>query len=124
MRRALGWVRHRWYVVLIIAVSATALVWVWVWSNNLAAHNSRTQQQQLDARQTLIAQNNRIIECTTPGDACYDQGQARQSQVLGQAFAQLDCLNRRALAGLPAPDPTKGQCSAQTPPNVYPGGTP
>ncbi len=37
--------------------------------------------------------------------------------------AEVDCLTRRAIAGLATTDPAR-TCQAQTPPNVYPGSTP
>ncbi len=58
------------------------------------------------------------------GGTIYKRNAAAQVQVVIALVAEGDCLQRRALAGLPAPPNMAQPCRAQTPPNVYPGGTP
>lgn len=107
------------------AGAALALVtFAWTWGNDQAADRQARGERIIRQGDALIAQNDRVIDCTTPGRQCFEESQRRSAQTLGVAFAEMDCRNRRALASLPAPDPTKGPCAGQTPPSVYPGGSP
>lgn len=121
LRRPLRWLLRHWYLVPIAALAAGLVVGAWLWAGNQAA--GRKARGDLIVRQgeALIAQNNRIVECTTPGMVCFEEAQRRNRQTLGSAFVEIDCILRRAVVGLPASDPRQGACQGQTPPDVYPG---
>lgn len=112
--KAACWARRHWLVPILVAVSVLVIGVAWNWGT--------TQAEKREAYRTALqAQNDRIIDCTTPGRQCFEDSQKRSVQTLGRAFVEIDCVVRRAIAELPAIDPTKGPCAAQTPPSVYPG---
>ena len=121
MSRALRWLIRRWYVVVVVLVSVVFTVLAWSWASNQAESRDRDRKAATAARATLIAQNNRVIDCTTPGMPCFEESQRRTAKTLASAFQEIDCIARRVHALLPAYDPKKGTCASQTPPEVYPG---
>jgi len=87
-----------------------------------ARSSSRAAREQSAENKQLIL---RVFGCQ-PDDspeACAER-QAQRSRDEGVArIKQVDCITRRALAGMPAPIPPDN-CTSQTPPNIYPGGNP
>ena len=61
-----------------------------------------------------------VVDTISPGGARFRQGQERTGQAVAAIVVDNDCRNRRAAAGLPAPDP-RTSCPAQTPNEVFPG---
>lgn len=107
---------RRWWPAIVISVVVGGLV-------GGAAHWAYGTVEDRNQRgEALVETNSRIEECTTPGLPCFEESQRRQRQTLASAFGEIDCILRRALAGLPAFDPRSGSCAGQTPADVYPGG--
>lgn len=64
-----------------------------------------------------------VIDTISPDGGRFKQNQARTGQAVAAIVVDGDCRNRRAAAGLPAPDP-RGPCEGQTATEVYPGVAP
>lgn len=84
---------------------------------------------QASAAKRLAADNTRIlgIIAAVTGcnpeeslDVCSAKVRAANIAEGTRRIIEVDCITRRALAGLPAPDPTRF-CTEQTPPTIYPG---
>lgn len=115
------WLWRRWYFVVGLTAAVAMVIVAWTWAGNESAKRDRAERDRKARGEQIVAQNDRVIECTTPGMPCYEEAQKRSRQTLGAAFLELDCVFRRAIAGQPAIDPAKGPCAAQTPRDVYPG---
>lgn len=66
-----------------------------------------------------------VTGCTaedTP-DQCSNRVRSGSQAEGARRVIEVDCADRRRAAGLPAPDPADS-CPNQTPPHIYPGGTP
>lgn len=66
----------------------------------------------------ILAVTGCTVEDTSP--ECLGRIQAASTAEGDRRIAEVDCVTRRAVAGLPAPIPP-GTCISQTPPEVYPG---
>ncbi|HUR18882.1 MAG TPA: hypothetical protein VMZ51_08115 [Acidimicrobiales bacterium] len=58
-------------------------------------------------------------DVTDTVDMCAERVRAKTLAEGARRIAEVDCLTRRALAGMAAPDPTKS-CLPQTPADIYP----
>lgn len=104
--------RAHWGKAAGALVAGAAIIVASVWANSEAADREAY-------RSKLLAENSRIIDCTTPGMPCFEEAQRRQRQTLASAFGEIDCLARRIHAELPEYDPRRGTCATQTPPDIY-----
>lgn len=109
-----SWLVRHWPKVVAGLVSVALVLVAWTWASYQATKSEAY-------RETLALQNDRIIDCTTPGRPCFEEAQKRSRQTLAGALGEIDCIARRIHADLPPYDPRKGACAAQTPPDVYPG---
>lgn len=73
--------------------------------------------------------NNRILNIIVAFTGCLPEDSPEICQAKKKAtdvkegtrrIAEVDCIHRRSLVGLPAPEPTRF-CTEQTPPEIYPG---
>lgn len=64
-----------------------------------------------------------VQDTVSPGGHRNQESRANTTALVSGVVGQIDCLQRRSMAGLPAVDPRQ-PCSQQTPPDVYPGARP
>lgn len=63
-----------------------------------------------------------IVRCAlTPGCSIYDRNARSSAKVVAELVVEGDCRERRAGAGLPAPEDPRRRCIEQTPVAIYPG---
>jgi hypothetical protein len=113
------WLRRLAVVVAVLlvclnAITAAGVAWTAVDSLKQARTNGQT-----------LAVLRSVTGCTavdTP-EQCHQRLRDSTTAEGARRTAEVDCLTRRALAGLPAPIPPT-TCIDQTPRNIYPGGTP
>lgn len=117
-----SWIWRHWYVVVMVCLSAALVILAWTWAGNQASDRRARAERIIRQGDALIAQNDRVIDCTTPGRECFEEAQRRTAEALTAIYTEIGCRFRRALAGLQAPDLAIGSCPDQTPPSVFPGG--
>lgn len=106
--------------ILVGLVSIIVGLTSFIVSNSLGqvGENTKTINNTTEILRIVVAVTGCTIEDTP--ESCRKKLADNSTAEGARRITEVDCITRRALAGLPAPN-SSGTCASQTPPEVYPG---